>query len=92
LNESKFAELFVTDHLVSVVVNAAEDGLNVVTARVEAVAFQVLDKVGDANRVEAARHIVEGANLDKVGTSSKMALTFVTMALKGHLLLEKTYK
>lgn len=46
-NRGQLAEVDVTESLVGVVVNSAEDGLNIFSARVEAVSLKEIGKIAD---------------------------------------------
>jgi hypothetical protein len=87
----EFAELLVTDHLITVVVDTAENSFNVFAAGVKSIGLQVFDEFGDTDRVETTGDVVECTNLNKVRARGKLAVTLITVTLKGHLLFKETH-
>lgn len=90
-DRGQLAEVDVAESLVGVVVNSAEDGLDIFSARVETVSLQEVGKIANRDLGQTAGNLVEGSHLDEIGRQSQLVLRVVSVSLQGQLLLEKAH-
>jgi hypothetical protein len=92
VDSSDLTEFFVAEHLVGVVVQSAEDSLNVLSARVEAVLLQEENQIWHTDGVVTASDGVESLVLHEVVALAELLSGLSSLFVKAKLLVKKSHE
>lgn len=90
IDSSELTEFFVAEHLVGVVVQSAENSLDVFSTRVETVFFQEEDQVWHADGVVTAGDGVESLVLHEVVALAELLSRLSSLSMEAKLLVEES--